>query len=123
MCMSPNVSLTLPSSSTDNLVLKGSDGSIFAVGDCTFTSYAPTAQVAAQEGGYLARVLQQMAKRDALQAELDALKTSATLNKENPAAPVETGANLEKEIKRLERQVQRVAKIRPFNYSHQGSLA
>ena len=34
--------------------MKGADG-IFAIGDCTATSYAPTAQVASQEGAYLAR--------------------------------------------------------------------
>ena len=28
--------------------MAGTDGSIFAVGDCTATSYAPTAQVAAR---------------------------------------------------------------------------
>ena len=38
----------------------GASDSIFAIGDCTATSYAPTAQVASQEGAYLARVLQQL---------------------------------------------------------------
>ena len=50
------------------LRMAGTDGSIFAVGDCTATSYAPTAQVANQQGRYLARVFEQLAKRDALQA-------------------------------------------------------
>ena len=37
------------------LRMAGANGDIFAIGDCTATSYAPTAQVASQEGAYIAR--------------------------------------------------------------------
>ncbi|RPD56514.1 NADH dehydrogenase [Lentinus tigrinus ALCF2SS1-7] len=92
------------------LRMAGANDSIFAIGDCTATSYAPTAQVASQEGAYLARVLQQIAKKDELQARLKELATA-------PEAEVkEERAHLEKRLAKLE-------KIRPFKYSHQGSLA
>lgn len=88
----------------------GTNGSIFAIGDCTATSYAPTAQVASQEGAYLARVLQQIAKKDELQERLKELQVA-------PEAEVkEERAQIEKRLAKLE-------KIRPFKYSHQGSLA
>ena len=54
--------------------VKGSNGSIFSIGDTTATSYAPTAQVASQEGAYLARVFSQMGKKDALERRLAELK-------------------------------------------------
>ena len=79
----------------------GTDGSIFAIGDCTSTSYAPTAQVASQQGAYLARVLAQFAKRDKLQSQLQA-----------------NGADAEETEKALSK-----IKLKPFHYSHQGSLA
>ncbi|EIN05487.1 NADH dehydrogenase [Punctularia strigosozonata HHB-11173 SS5] len=94
----------------DQLRMKGTDG-IFAIGDCTSTSYAPTAQVASQEGAYLARVLAQVAKRDQALAELQKLEATAT-------AP-----EAEKEKEKLKRQAEKLEKIRPFHYSHQGSLA
>jgi NADH:ubiquinone reductase (non-electrogenic) len=91
----------------DQLRMKGADG-IFAIGDCTSTSYAPTAQVASQEGAYLARVLAQIARRDQAVGELERLERA--------------GAG-EKEKERARKQVERMEKIRPFHYSHQGSLA
>ncbi|KAF8504336.1 FAD/NAD-P-binding domain-containing protein [Russula emetica] len=90
----------------DHLRVAGTDGTIFAVGDCTSTQYAPTAQVASQQGAYLARMLKQLAKRDAL------LEQITTLEKE--------GTNTESLQKQL---TAKVAKLRPFHYSHQGSLA
>ncbi|KAI6044556.1 NDE2, mitochondrial external NADH dehydrogenase [Pisolithus marmoratus] len=70
----------------DHLRMLGAP-SIFAIGDCTATSYAPTAQVASQEGAYLARLFKLIAKKDD-----------------------------------LARQIERI-KLKPFHYSHQGSLA
>jgi NADH dehydrogenase FAD-containing subunit len=90
----------------DHLRVAGTDGTIFAVGDCTSTQYAPTAQVASQQGAYLARMLKQLAKRDAL------LEQITTLEKE--------GTNTESLQKQL---TAKVTKLRPFHYSHQGSLA
>jgi len=88
----------------DHLRVDGSHGSIFAIGDCTATSYAPTAQVASQQGAYLARVLMQIAKRETLAAKLKA-------GRRDPAVEEEVMKQLEK------------IKIKPFHYSHQGSLA
>jgi NADH:ubiquinone reductase (non-electrogenic) len=90
----------------DHLRVAGTDGTIFAVGDCTSTQYAPTAQVASQQGAYLARMLKQLAKRDAL------LEHISTLEKE--------GTNTETLQKQLTKKIE---SLRPFHYSHQGSLA
>jgi len=35
--------------------VKGADGDVYALGDCTFSHYAPTAQVASQQGAWLAK--------------------------------------------------------------------
>ena len=85
--------------------MAGTDGTIFAAGDCTSTQYAPTAQVASQQGAYLARMFKQVAKRDAL------LERIVTLEKE--------GTNTES----LQKQLTKLENLRPFHYSHQGSLA
>lgn len=95
----------------ESLRMKGARG-IFAIGDCTATSYAPTAQVAAQEGAYLARVFRQLARRDQLAAQLDEVRR---LPDDDPEKKVK--------VEGLESQIAKVDKIRPFKYSHQGSLA
>ncbi len=92
----------------EHLRLLGADG-IFAVGDCTATTYAPTAQVAAQQGTYLAKVFAQLAKKDKLVKKLDDAKRAPDASE----AQLDTLAN----------QVIRAADIKPFNYSHQGALA
>lgn len=89
--------------------MAGADGSIFAIGDCTASSYAPTAQVASQQGAYLARMFAQIAKRDTLQTKLEKLQTEQT-----DEALAEVG-NISKQLEKV--------KLRPFHYSHQGSLA
>lgn len=100
----------------DHLRMKGvPDGSIFALGDCAATQYAPTAQVASQQGSYLARILKQLAKRDAVEAQLKELQTQITAKGE--------GEGLKEETEKLEKQLERASKLRPFHYSHQGSLA
>lgn len=91
----------------DQLRMKGADG-IFAIGDCTSSSYAPTAQVASQEGAYLARVLTQIAKADALKDKIAAMRAE--------------GKSL-KDVDAVQRQLEKVDRLRPFHYSHQGSLA
>jgi len=87
--------------------MAGADGTIFALGDCTSTQYAPTAQVASQQGAYLARLFKQLAKRDGLLEKIEAAK--------------QEGANTES----LEKQLTKIENLnlRPFHYSHQGSLA
>ena len=101
--------------------VKGANG-IFAIGDCTATSYAPTAQVASQQGGYLARVLHQMAKQDSLQDRLDKLlQSKASLGPPQEGA-VDEHKKLQNEITDVQKQLAKV-KLRPFHYSHQGTLA
>ena len=97
--------------------MAGTNGSIFAIGDCTATSYAPTAQVASQQGGYIARCLHQMAKRDSLAKQLATLEESF-----NTAVAPEEKAKLEAEAVEVQKKMAKV-KLRPFHYSHQGSLA
>ncbi|KAF8576339.1 FAD/NAD-binding domain-containing protein [Ramaria rubella] len=96
----------------DHLILNGSDGSIFALGDCTSTAYAPTAQVASQQGAYLGRVFNKLGARDQLRAEADALRMGSTV-----------GKDVDTEHTKLEKKMQQLSKLRPFHYSHQGSLA
>jgi len=96
--------------------MHGTNDSIFAIGDCTATSYAPTAQVASQQGAYLARLLTQMARKDNLQAKLNQLQdTVAGLDGEEKK-------KVELEIDAVTKQLAK-SKLRPFHYSHQGSLA
>ena len=97
----------------DHLRMLGAP-SIFALGDCTSTSYAPTAQVASQQGAYLARILKLVAQRDALEDQVQSLSS------------VKDGEKLDdKTTKRIEKLKKKNANIRlnPFKYSHQGSLA
>lgn len=96
--------------------MNGANG-IFAIGDCSATSYAPTAQVASQQGAYLARVLAQMAKKEKLDKSLSVLEAA-----KSQAKTEEEFKNLEAEKEAVTKQIAKV-KLRPFHYSHQGSLA
>lgn len=88
--------------------------SIFALGDCTSSSYAPTAQVASQQGAYLARILKQIAKRDALQDQVKALSS--------PTDGEQLGDETTNHIEKLQKKMGKI-RLHPFEYSHQGSLA
>lgn len=92
----------------ENLALKGADG-VFALGDCTATTYAPTAQVATQQGNYLSRLLTQRAKLEDYEAKLATLRSSPSSSPE--------------EIEKCVKQINKLSQVRPFHYSHQGSLA
>ena len=101
---------------------------VWAVGDCTASQYAPTAQVASQQGAYLARVFKQMAKRDAVERDLeeavkarDAAAAGSTASDASGSGT--TTAAEDETIKKLEKQYLKASKVRPFQYSHQGSLA
>ncbi|GAA6000527.1 hypothetical protein JCM10207_008053 [Rhodosporidiobolus poonsookiae] len=91
----------------EHMRLLGADG-IFAIGDCTATNYAPTAQVASQQGRYLARVFQKLQKKESLLGELEQAKAAQA----EPA-----------KLDSLANAVIRASNIPPFHYSHQGSLA
>lgn len=86
----------------DWLRLKGAED-IFALGDASATKYAPTAQVAAQQGKYLARYFHQLAAQEILEAELESAQT-------------------EEERAKKQRKLAKARDIKPFHYSHQGSL-
>ncbi|GAA5998691.1 uncharacterized protein JCM10292_007162 [Rhodotorula paludigena] len=91
----------------EHMRLLGADG-IFALGDCTATNYAPTAQVASQQGIYLARVFSKLHKKEQLLTELEQAKAAGA----EPA-----------KLDSLANAVIRASNIPPFHYSHQGSLA
>ncbi|KAH7037903.1 uncharacterized protein B0I36DRAFT_372175 [Microdochium trichocladiopsis] len=97
------------------LVVQGTRD-IWAVGDCAVAGYAPTAQVASQEGGFLARLFNNMAKTEELETQIRELSTGLNLKPGN-AAEVAT------QIESAERQLRRIKDVKPFHYSHQGSLA
>ncbi|KAF2838254.1 FAD/NAD(P)-binding domain-containing protein [Patellaria atrata CBS 101060] len=99
------------------LVVKGTEN-IWAVGDCAIANYAPTAQVASQEGAFLARMFNQMAKTQEIESKL------AECSEAQEKAPSkEARDRVFQEIKELQKRLRRVKQIGPFEYSHQGSLA
>jgi len=90
------------------LRIKGTED-IFAIGDCTATNYAPTAQVATQQGVWLSRHLGQLAKKEKFEEKLRELRSS----------PDSSPEAIEATVKYINKQ----SKLRSFHYSHQGSLA
>ncbi|KAL0958838.1 hypothetical protein HGRIS_014155 [Hohenbuehelia grisea] len=101
----------------EHMHMAGTNGSIFAIGDCTATSYAPTAQVASQQGAYLARKLKQIAKKEDAEARLTQLE-----QERKNISGEENVVKLEQEIESVRKSLAKI-KLRPFHYSHQGSLA
>lgn len=99
------------------LVVKGTEN-VWAVGDCAIANYAPTAQVAAQEGAFLASMFNQMAKTHELEAELVACS-----EKQETAPSKEQRDAVFNEIKELQKRLRRVKQMGPFEYSHQGAMA
>ncbi|KAF6832239.1 alternative nadh-dehydrogenase [Colletotrichum musicola] len=97
------------------LVVQGTRD-IWAIGDCAVAGYAPTAQVAAQEGNFLAKLFNNMARTETLEERVKELSTNLNLKPGN-------SAEVAKEIETHERQLRRIKDIKPFHYSHQGSLA
>jgi len=96
------------------LVVQGTRD-IWAVGDCAVAGYAPTAQVASQEGSFLARLFNNMAKTETHEARIEELSGSLNLQQGN-------SAEVAQEISSLEKQLRRIKDVKPFMYSHQGSL-
>ena len=97
------------------LVVQGTND-IWATGDCAVAGYAPTAQVAAQEGAFLARLFNTMAKTEYLEDRIDELSKSLNITRTDAPAVAD-------ELEHLNKQLRRVKNIKPFHYSHQGSLA
>ncbi|CAN3357057.1 external NADH-ubiquinone oxidoreductase 2, mitochondrial [Diutina catenulata] len=88
----------------DSLLVDGTN-EIYALGDCTFTKYAPTAQVAFQEGHFLARHFDQLHQIDTLKFRIA-----------NPGA----NDNVERLTRKLEKLQGKPSK---FVYHHMGALA
>lgn len=99
------------------LVVKGTEN-VWAVGDCAIANYAPTAQVAAQEGAFLAHMFNQMAKSENIQESLTQLSDA-----QDKAPSKEARDQVFAEITELQKRLRRVKSISPFQYTHQGSLA
>ena len=99
------------------LVVKGCEN-VWAVGDCAVANYAPTAQVASQEGAWLARMFNQMAKTQEIEAELAELSV-----KQETAPSKDVRDTVFTDIKDLQKRLRRIKQIGPFEYTHQGSLA
>ncbi|KAL9563798.1 hypothetical protein ACKAV7_012040 [Fusarium commune] len=97
------------------LAVQGTRG-IWAIGDCDVAGYAPTAQVASQEGSFLARLFNNMAKTDTQEARIKELRSSLNPKQSNSAEVTD-------EIEALEKQLYLMKDVKPFRYSHQGSLA
>ncbi|KAJ1335372.1 NADH:ubiquinone reductase (non-electrogenic) [Microdochium nivale] len=97
------------------LVVQGTRD-IWAVGDCAVAGYAPTAQVASQEGAFLAKLFNNMAHTEELESQIQELSTGLNLKPGNAAEAATR-------IEATERQLRRMRDVKPFHYSHQGSLA
>jgi NADH:ubiquinone reductase (non-electrogenic) len=92
---------------------------IFAIGDCTASAYAPTAQVASQQGAYLGRFFNHIGKGSVIEAKLRELEANASQTSDKGATDIEAEkAKLSKQLERLATE-----NWKPFHYSHQGSLA
>lgn len=90
----------------DFLAMAGADG-IYAVGDCTATAYAPTAQVASQQGAFLASMFGKMGQKMKAERQLQEAKSQPGVSQEV--------------IDALVKKLNRYSKITPFHYSHQVS--
>ncbi|KAJ3117860.1 NADH:ubiquinone oxidoreductase [Phlyctochytrium bullatum] len=82
----------------DHLIVKGTDGSIYAVGDASATKWAPTAQVASRQGAYLADHFQRLyVLNQQRETDLTAPKTQTSM--------------------------ELAESLPPFSYEHLGTLA
>ena len=102
----------------DFMVVEGTEN-VWALGDCTATKYAPTAQAASQQGNYLASLFNDMAKSEKLDGEINYILDQ--LKRASDMAPGERDT-LKKALDLKTRSLNAV-KARTFEYSHQGSLA
>ncbi|KAK9376654.1 uncharacterized protein V1513DRAFT_439309 [Lipomyces chichibuensis] len=101
----------------DYLVVNGTEG-IWALGDCAATKYAPTAQVATQQGQYLARLFNTMAKTQALEEDIAHLEELG-----HATASIDDKKAIATEIEAKAKTLRRSKRLMPFQYTHQGSLA
>lgn len=90
----------------ERLLVDGTSN-IYALGDCTFTKYAPTAQVAFQEGVFLGNLFKRLHDIDTLNYQLHNSRPSENINIDR----------VSKKLSKLQE------KLPAFKYNHQGSLA
>ncbi|KAG4300737.1 hypothetical protein PCK1_003166 [Pneumocystis canis] len=100
----------------DYLVVKGTEN-IWAIGDCTATKYAPTAQVAFQQGQYLANLFDMLSKSRKFEKEIQYLENLLSDN-----IDFEKKKIIKKDIDAKTKKMQRLS-IVPFEFSYRGSLA
>ncbi|CAH2351565.1 external NADH-ubiquinone oxidoreductase 1, mitochondrial [[Candida] railenensis] len=92
----------------DERLLVDGTNNIYALGDCTFTKFAPTAQVAFQEGIYLGKHFEKLHQIESIEHQL--------------ANPSNIEGNVDSE--RLSKKLFKLKEKLPiFKYNHQGSLA
>ena len=99
------------------LVVNGTSD-VWAVGDCAIANYAPTAQVASQEGAFLARLFNSMAREYQYESELAKLSQQQSTAKNGEERDRVLG-----DIGIVQKRLKRARGMGPFEYSHQGSLA
>lgn len=91
----------------DHMRLKGMEESVFALGDCTATPYAATAQSASQQGKWLGKRFNQMARIDDLQEAVGLAQREGRWD----------------EVPTYQKMLRKAEKLKPFHYSHAGALA
>lgn len=91
---------------------------IWCLGDASATQFAATAQVANQQGSFLARLFNSIGLTEKYESELQTLQ-----NQLAQSSSVEDCNILETHIKDLQHRIVRTKQMRPFKYTHQGSLA
>ncbi|EMR09859.1 hypothetical protein PNEG_02040 [Pneumocystis murina B123] len=101
----------------DYLVVKGTEN-IWALGDCTATKYAPTAQVASQQGHYLAKLFDMLAESRRTRKEIQYLENLLKANNIDFEKENMIKKDIDIKIKKLKR-----LSIPLFQYSHRGTLA
>lgn len=80
---------------------------IFALGDCTATQYAPTAQAASQQGKWLGKRFNQMSRIDDLEAEIQSARDDGRWN----------------QVSTYQKMLDKANRLKPFHYVHSGAFA
>lgn len=101
----------------DYLVVKGTEN-IWALGDCTATKYASTAQVASQQGYYLAKLFDMLAESRKTRKEIQYLENLLKANNIDFEKENMIKKDIDIKIKKL-----KGLSIPSFKYSHRGTLA
>ncbi|KAG4304852.1 hypothetical protein PORY_001905 [Pneumocystis oryctolagi] len=101
----------------DYLSVKGTMN-IWALGDCTATEYASTAQVASQQGQYLAKLFDTLSKFRKIKKEIQYLEKLLKIDNIDPEKEKIIKNDIDIKTKKIKR-----LSIMPFEFSYRGSLA